>query len=403
MMKQKYHSSYERSGSGFVALVTILTLIVIFIALTADTKQEPVMQYREETFGISLTLPLEWDGRYETVTTENEMIFRSKAVNAAMEGAGTLFTIVRQPGELITEADVQQGAVMERILFQENGYTYLLRLPSDVQYPVSDVALKTEYEALLKSANSVIESALPIGDQLPVASVSGFHVVGTSFFTAEIPENWILSVDATTPWKWLLTEDGTEVGNIEMIPYHSESETALKNSDYQNRYLVEEETLREFRISVSRGSENTVILNKMKANFKPIAGPYNVIDLQSTANAYVEKGGTKLFGQIKGFEFTQKEPTSLKLHMMEYITTEEAELEPNGFLLKDLWRTRTWKLAQGATIALLSNTDRNAYTFYGVDHIDSAFVAENDLDNRYFHLIAAKDGEVKIVLEQYIP
>jgi len=64
-----------------------------------------------------------------------------------------------------------------------------MRLPSDVQYPMEE-ELSDDYIAMSKQISKVAKGIELLGNQKPQASNEGFKVVGSSFFTVEIPENW---------------------------------------------------------------------------------------------------------------------------------------------------------------------------------------------------------------------
>ena len=92
---------------------------------------------------------------------------------------------------------------------------------------------------------------------------------------------------------WDLLADGKTVGNIALIPYKSENadDAALFSDNMQREYKYNENTLREARIEVSLTVKAEGAMNIIKNTFTFVDGPYNVIDMQSEASAYLEKGG----------------------------------------------------------------------------------------------------------------
>lgn len=88
--------------------------------------------------GFALIFPEAWEGRYAIEESDSNISVYSKKVKDNTEFSGHLFSIVRLTGELITEEDAAQSPAPERITQKGNGYTFILRMPSDVQYPTEN-------------------------------------------------------------------------------------------------------------------------------------------------------------------------------------------------------------------------------------------------------------------------
>ena len=406
-MYQRAITQKERgtAAAGLIAVATILTVTFLFAALTGDSRQEPIMTYEDKTHELLLTFPLDWEERYLVSESETELSVFCRSVSESVPGSGLLFSIDRQTGELITEEDVLQQPTPGEILFKGNGYTYFLRMPSDVQYPAEEETLRAEYNAMSADVSKIIESIRLTGETRPAPQNEGFKVVGTSFFTTEIPQDWEIRASSDAPARWEIIEENKVTGSIEMIPFHSEGSdyANLYSDNMQRRYLTDNDSLREFRIELEPGSSNTVALNKIKGAFQFVGGPYNTVDVRSAAASYLEKGATKLFGQIKGYELKDGEPTIIKIRLMEYISGAEAASEPNGFKIKDTWRTRYYPLETGAAVLVLSPPNYNTYALYEMPTLDGTFAAEESNLNYYYDFILGTDGRIKMVLARYIP
>ncbi len=402
----------DRKRPAFwIVLVVAVIVIAVIIGLGADTDQsggvvDPDLRYKSEVLGISLAFPSGWENRY-TVKESGEQIFvYSKKVTETFPEGGQLFSIRRQVGELITGEDVEQSATPESILLQGNGYTYFIDLPSDVQYPVDDQALTKEYQELSAQVTQITKKTKLLGEQRPVASNEGYQVVGTSFFTVEIPEKWKLSANEEDPASWDIENEKDVIGSISLVAYpHDPSvEDTLEKTNQYWEYVSDDQISREIMIRTIRSNKNVNAVKIMKSTLAFADGPYNMIDFQTEVAKYLKNGGEKIFGQIVDFYVKEKKPTTLKVCLLEFITGEEAADEPNGFLIKDTGKRRYYQFDEGCRILPLAAPDYNRYGLYEMPLLESEFLAENpNYNERYYDFFIGSDGKIKSIVEHYIP
>lgn len=403
--------NYKRPAFWVIVITLVIAAIVICIALSADSEQSGTvskdnLSYQNEAMGFSVLFPADWAGRYTVKESEETVsVYSTKVVDGFADG-GLLFTVSRQVGELITEADVAQAATPQKIVLQGNGYTYFIKTPSDVQFPADDQTLSTEYKALSAEIPELEKSFALVGKTLPTPSNKGYHVVGTSFFTTEIPKGWELAVNDGAPASWDIMAKGKVAGNIALIPYKSEgaADAAALSDNMQREYIYNETAGREARIKLSRDIKDTKTIDNIKKSFAFADGPYNVLDFRSEAAAYLEKGGKQIFGQIVRVNFSDGKPSSVKIYVLKFITGKEAAGEPNGFLIKDTGWRRTVTLTAGTRVAVLAAPDHVNYGLYEMPLLDQSFIdTYKDYKDNYYDFILDSDGHIKTVLGHYIP
>lgn len=422
MLKKRFNSLFDsrKKKKGFtimLAAILLLATLGLCVSCTRGNASEAknVITYENEALGFSLKFPKEWEDRYIIEELDDRIdVFSKKNYEA-----GLLFSIRRIIGELITEEDMEREPVREQIILQGNGYTYFVRYPSDVQYPPDDEELSKEYESMYKQVSDILKSANILGDQYPKALNDGFKVVGSSFFTVEIPKKWEIHTFTEWPllWELYISEDKVEdeknshnqdstaavdkIGEIEMIPYH------IKEPDDDPRttaYVTNEEIFRKARISLDIDVPNREIIDKIKDSFVFTRGPYTVVDLQTDAQRYFDSGGKKIFGQVEDFEMENGMPVAVRIKVMEFIKDGPNDNNPNGFHIEDLNKTERYSADLGVSVAPLVAPNYNTYGVYEVLPLDQAFIESHDfLKNSYYDFIIGSDGQLKIMLAHYIP
>lgn len=401
----------KRPTIWIIPAVAVIFLVLL-IVLGADTDQsghvtKRNLQYNSEALGITLVFPAEWQDRYNVVEAEDILSVYSKEVEEQFSGGGHLFSINRRIGELITPEDVSQSATPKEILVQGNGYTYFINLPSDVQYPVDNTALSNEYQELSQQISEITESIELSGDQRPVASNEDYQLVGTSFFTVEIPEDWELKANEDTAAYWdLWTEDGM-VGTISLVPYPHDPvvEASLKETNQHWEYLLNEDSSREIMIRTLRTYKNVNAVKIMKETLRFTAdGPYNTVDFRTDALEYVQKGGQKIFGQIVEIFMSYGKPTAVKVNVLELVRGEEAANEPDGLLIKDTGKIRVYSLDPSCRVLPLIGPNYNRYGLYEMPLIEAEFSAEYpNYKESYYDFVLGSDWKVKTMIEHYLP
>ncbi|HBC32635.1 MAG TPA: hypothetical protein DC024_15480 [Clostridiales bacterium] len=356
--------------------------------------------YKNESLGFSLNFPKEWKDKYEIEESDNYISVFDKQIYDTGQG-GLLFTINRTIGEMITQQDMNMEPVPTKIILQGNGYTYFYRLPSDVNYPVNDEELSKHYQEMSEQINYVVQGISLLGEQKPEASNDGFKVMGSSYFTVEIPSEWDIKPLEYLPI-WDIYEGDNPVGWIQMLPY--ETEEIINVSDNAIReYLYNEDTLRKMNITLRSNYADKSIMDKIKMSFKFTGGPYNVIDLESTANLYIAQGYKKVFGMIDSFEIENENPTAVIVNVMEFIPDGPNDNNPNGYRIEDLKYKETYTLEHGVNVAALAPPNYTSYEMYYMPLLDENFINNYDYKYFYFDFIVGSDGNLLVVLGHYIP
>ena len=362
--------------------------------------------YKNEKLGFSLEFPVEWRDRYIIEESDNNISVFCKKVYEKYKGAGLLFTVQRAVGELITESDMQQEPVIQQIVLQGNGYTYFTRRPSDMQYPPDDEEVSSDYETMSEQIVNVPLWMSLLGDEKPVALNEGFKVVGSSFFTVEIPEAWnVKALDVLSP-RWGIYDGDNLVGTIALIPYRSEGyeNESADNGNIMQEYLLNDEICREVRITLNSEDIDAGIMAKIKNSFEFVEGPFNIVDLQSNALQYLAKGGRKIFGTIQDFEFENGKPVAVRVNVMKFLSVGENSDYPNGFTIEDLKQTESYPLDFGVNIAPLVPPDYNSYGMYEMPVLDENYIKKyENYKDFYYDFIIGNDGQLKIILGHYVP
>lgn len=369
-----------------------------------DSKTTDGIIYKNDALGFSLVFPQDWKDKYiikesaEGISIFNKQIYENY-------GAGRLLTIERAVGELITPEDMQQAPFGKQIILQGNGYTYVAIEPSDVQYPPDDKELSGEYQAMSEQLPEIFHSISISGDKKPKAVNEGFKVVGSSFFTVGIPNDWeIKAVKGTLVWD--IYAGNNRVGDFRLIPYKSEEfyETSPDDSTIRE-YLFNDgndQTPREMAISFSPEFADKITVEKIKSSFEFGSGPYNVVDLQNTAQRYLAGGGKKVFGTIKDFQMENGKPVAVRVNVMKWLTDKPNDY-PNGFLIEDLHQTATFTL-DGVHIAPFAPPNYNTYGVYEMPLLDENFISNHkNYEQFYYDFIMGSDGQLKIVLGHFVP
>lgn len=408
-----------KKPSFWIMILAVIIIVFVLISFGTDpqeieepsevNKQNQDMNseinadnniYKNERLGFSLNFPKEWEDKYLIEESDNYISIFDKQIYDTGQG-GLLFTINRTIGEMITQEDMNMEPVATKIILQGNGYTYFYRLPSDVNYPVNDEELSKHYQEMSEQINFAVQGISLLGEQKPEASNDGFKVVGSSYFTVEIPSEWDIKPLEYLPI-WDIYEGNNQVGWIQMLPY--ETEEIINDSDNAIReYLYNEDTLRKMNITLRSNYADKSIMDKIKMSFKFTGGPFNVVDLESTANLYITQGYKKVFGTIDSFEIENGNPTAVIVNVMEFIPDGPNDNNPNGYRIEDLKYTETYTLEHGVNVAALAPPNYNSYEMYYMPLLDESFINSYDYKNFFFDFIVGSDGNLLLVLGHYIP
>lgn len=395
----------RKTGLSFMQIALWSIAILLFCSGCVNngvTEVEGAFVY--ENLGLRMEAPGEWEGNCVIEEGENSIFVFGKAIyeSEKFPGGGLLFSVERMTGELVTEEDMRQAPVRQRIILQGNGYTYIERMPSDVQYPPGDEALSGEYKKLSEQVSDVTYEL--IGDaEKPKAINDGFKVVGGTFFTAEIPEEWEIAEEGVLYWG--LSDGGVRIGGISFIPYGRGNGSDANMSGNEWVFQSQDEMFRrEAQMFFDSGKVDENTAERIYDSFKFVGGAFTVIDLQSDANEYLYRDGKRIFGTIEGFDMDGERPVAVRVNVMEFVPDGPDDENPNGFRIEDLNTVETYSLDFGVRVATLVPPDYNAFGTYEMPMMDEQFLKEyEDYSNGYYDFIIASDGNLKMVLGRYIP
>ncbi len=408
-----------KKPSFWVVILVIIILIFVLISFGTNSKNDlnrseinstenennavdnDRIIYKNNTLGFTLMFPEEWKDKYVIEESKEYISVFNKKIYDKNHG-GLLFTINRTVGELITQEDMDMEPVPTKIILQGNGYTYSYRLPSDVQYPMDDEELIKEYEEMWEQTDDAVSRMSLLGENRPKAANEGFKVIGSSFFTTEIPIEWVIKPYEDYPI-WEIYKGENKVGSIRMEPYEAVKTDNENSSNNELReYLYSDEWLLKMNITLYQPYADKNIMNKIKDSFTFIGGPYNIINMQSTANMYIAGGGKKVFGTIEGFEIIDGKPVAVKVNVMKFIPDGPNDNNPNGYNIEDLNYIETYSLDFGVNVAALVPPNYTSYKMYYMMRLDESFIKNYDYKNLYYDFIIGSDGQLKIVLGHYI-
>jgi hypothetical protein len=391
-------------------ILSIVALILSIIALEIGCshneryKSKKVIIYKSEALGLSIGFPSEWENKYVLEESEGNITVFCKKVYEKYPGVGLLFTIERTIGELISQEDMQQEAVPQQIVLQGNGYTYFTRLPTDVQYPLNDQEVSNEYMALREQISNLSQWTSLLGDKRPKAGNQGFKLVGSSFFTVEIPNDWELKALEKPTLSWsLFDQDNNVAGVIELIPYNSEriGEKTI-GMNMVREYLHDADRFREIEMLFNTECVDQETIKTIKNSLVFVGGPFNVIDLHSNALQYLASGGKKVFGTIEGFDFSKDRPVAVRINVIKLLSDDSGEENPYDYRVEDFDKIETYTLDYGVSIAPLVAPGYNTYGVYDIQSVGKEFINNNEnYKDFYYDFIIGSDGQIKIVLSRF--
>jgi hypothetical protein len=405
MLIKRIGSKFRRKKSNstvvVLVIISILSAVVLCTSCTPDVEKEiNNITYSNNDLGFELSFPEDWDGKYFIEESDKSICVYSKKIKENTGLPGLLFSIVRLTGELITEEDIAQSPSPERIIQKGNGYTFILRIPSDVQYPPDNEEMFDEYKSMEKDVRTIAESILLIDNNIPDASNDGFKVVGSSFFTAEIPDSWLVEPVEGVAMTWDIKENDHYVGQIRFLPYFTDTDSEEFEIDgYLFAYLSDEELLRKVEINLKDRYADKTVLDKITGSFEFIGGSFTSVDMETAAQQYIRAGGKKIFGKIEGVLFEEENPVSILIKEMEFFLDDNA---PNGFRIETLSELPVeYPVGRINVLPLAPPSFINYGTYYMPPIKD--FIEKYDYEYYCYDFILGADGEIKMILGKYIP
>ncbi len=380
-------------------LILIIIGSMIISSCTKKTSSDPISEtlFTNEALNFSVEIPSQWDEKYLIEGYENGVHFYS--INNREYG-GLLCSIERLVGELITQKDMDQAPVSQKILLKDNGYTYILRMPSDVQFALDNNKLKNEYKEMQALVNDMASTIKSLEDKKPISKIEGYKVIGTSFFTLEIPEDWDVKTTEDYELRWEIYSEEDIVGDIELFPYKSLYDSPYIETNL-NKLLVDDELQRKARIYLNDEDGYEEVMQNIKLTFEFVPSPFTVLDLESASVEYINGGGKKLFGQIEDIKIVKGVPQTIIIRVMEFISDDTSD---SGFYIKDLGFKEEYSLENQVIIAPLMPPNYNRFEVYGMYNMDNEFIQTyENLYNMHYNFIIGADNQLKIIMGFYLP
>jgi len=363
-----------------------------------ESSTEDSLTYTNHELGIEIEFPETWEDKYIVEKFENSIEVLNKKINEESDFQGMLFTIKREVGELITEEDINQSPVNEKIIGKNKGYTYILRLPSDVQYPPENENLSEEYKSMNNKINEIVEKTKFIGNLYPEAKNKDFKVVGSAFFIMEIPKDFEVK-ESVEEMTWNFHNDDKDIGEIRFIPYLNNSEN--EENGYLFSSLENKDLLRKAEILIKSEELDKSDFESIKSSFKFLGGPNTSIDIKTRAQQYHQYGGKKVFGKIK--EIVQENGNIIGLKIEEFSFTQNNETEDESIPIKISNELLEYSVnGSGNNVIILTPPDYTSHKRYGFTTLDN-LISNYKFQDYYFDFIIGSDDEIKIIIEKYIP
>jgi len=234
----------------------------------------------------------------------------------------------------------------------------------------------------------------------PEAVHEGFKVVSSPFFSAEIPLAWQMEALDGAPMFWRISKDGYHVGEIMFIPYFTEHEEPQTGDGFLYASLSDEALLRRVLINVSANHADQTILDKITGSFKMVAGPYTSVDMQTAAQQHIRAGGREIFGKIAEVVLAEGNPVGILIKEKEFILDHEA---PNGFRIETLPKVPAeYPVASGAKVLPLVPPHYSSHGAYYMPPLKD-FIVNYNYKDYFYSFIAGADGEIKLILQKYVP
>ena len=382
ILKSRFSNILEiknKKNGTYIVLILVISLILISLLVSCKNKDIGI-DYESKNLELSLAFPQSWEGRFFVEEKDDEIHMYSKK-NYEDDWGGLLFTIYRKPGDLITEEDVSQYPTFEKIFLKENGYSYLVRLPSDVQFNIEDIELTKEYEEMKRDLNKILDTVKVESESRPPVKNDGYKLIGSSFFTLETPENWEVVKDEEGVFRWdIYVGEKENIGSIELVSRYADEE---QHQDYATLYIEDEEHGRKIKISLHDIFKDQLDIIKDTLSF--VYDTYTILDAKDDAMAYVEGGGKAEIGQISEIDLIDSHVFPIKIKVKEGNSEDSKEI------------TKEYHIDRGASVIPLI---KGKYNMYGNYSLDQYYVQENkDVSNRYYEFIIDRNNNIKLAYE----
>ena len=393
MMKKRFENIFnaDKKRKGIVMLVVMFVMILLVglnvsFSKNTDVKNSDII-YTNEKVGFSLKFPQNWRDKYTIEEIEN-------GINVWYKKEGVLFTINRIKGQQITQEDLSEMIHWNEIIIKQgNGYTYTRALPGDVQCPNPDtdkIGAK-EYLSMYKDIDKIVKSISLIGKDITITKNGTFQFWSNVYFDIEIPVGWKLEQIDKVRMKWVIKNDEQNIGYIRRTSSNTKDEVDMKIFFINSIDNYEIYLLKEYR--------NTKIAETILNSIKLKYGPMTYVDMEESAQEYIDAGGKKVFGVIKKANYDEETLTSVLIQEMKFV---EDENEPNDASIEMQSLDVVEYTAGFSPQIVLEPTDGKIFTQEKCMPIMDEYLKEYDYKNKYYDFIIGRDGEIKYAFEKTI-
>ncbi|MCK9479072.1 MAG: DUF4825 domain-containing protein [Firmicutes bacterium] len=161
--KRRFENIFNTKAkkTGIYAFVLLIFMAIAAGGVLKHRQNFGVIEYG--TLGFSVSIPSYWEGKYHMQSEAQDSVsfYHAKILQKYGEGTGWLLTIRRL--ELSnSKKEAQDTPRPAKYLMQSGGYTFVMEIPSNAQYPVwegGDADLANEY-AKMAEGIAVIENSI---------------------------------------------------------------------------------------------------------------------------------------------------------------------------------------------------------------------------------------------------
>lgn len=229
-----------------------------------------------------------------------------------------------------------------------------------------------------------------------------FKLVDSDFFCLEVPNNWELEPVEDSSFDWAIYEDSNYIGHIQMINYAVEDD--FEEEDLQVIYIADDDILRKAVVLLYSDDIVANVIKTIRESFVFLDSPYNILDFQRDAKTYLSDGGQNLFGQIIGIDTQDNQSMAVQIKLLQFLADGPEDNNPNGFSIKDLKQIRTLSFDPGVRVAPLIEPNYNTYELYEMPLLDKSFLQNYpSYKYQFYDFILDRDGQLRMVLQHYIP
>lgn len=363
-------------------------------ATTGDSRGND-LTYVSEDMGFKIDFPKEWQKGHLVKENDNSLEVYSRQIIKNSNFEGLIFSIDRRIGELVTEEDIEREPMPLRIVSQENGYTYVLRKPSDMQYPPENEELSECYRLFQTFIDDVVESFEIVEDIRPVSDNIGFKVVGSTCFTVEIPKQWDIETVEDSLMTWRIFDNERHIGFIEFIPYFQEVEP-----DNESSFVVENKKLLRKAVIKIKPDILDERIEEVVKSMKIIGGPFTAVDMLTNYQQYVYSGCMEVLGDIEDVEYADGKPVRILIDEKNFIRGDY----PNGFKLEDVSQEPAeYIIGESCKILPLVYPNYTNYGKYAILSFDEFAEFDPTYDVLLYKFLVNDNNEVMMVIGRYIP